>query len=57
MTDDAPNQDGSIDTEAGRPTVNEDPDTPLARLLELAEERPLTVEDFLTARSGGDPRP
>jgi hypothetical protein len=39
------------------PASHADPDSPLVRLLALAEERPLTVEDFVAARDGGDLRP
>jgi hypothetical protein len=55
MTDEHRAQDHPAADEATAPVA--DPDSPLVRLLALAEERPLTVEDFLAAREGGDPRP
>lgn len=57
MTDDHRAQDRRLARGASEPTGAESPDSPLERLLALAEERPLTVEDFLAAREDGDLTP
>jgi hypothetical protein len=54
MTDDHHEQDHPLAEVAEAPRGADSPDSPLVRLLALAEERPLTVEDFVAVRNGND---